>query len=151
MIRYLIAALIACLILIYGGWQRIESQARGLAAATDQISTLNKAVESRRKTQQLLTQIDTEKTKVLIDAQAQNKALLARVGTGAQRLSVPARCPVVRAGSVPTGLDNAEERAELDPAAAQRIIATANDGDEAIIALTALQEWVSAKCLGVTP
>ncbi|MBM9486990.1 lysis protein [Pseudomonas sp. ICBG1301] len=151
MIRYLIAALIACLILIYGGWQRIESQARGLAAATDQISTLNKAVESRRKTQQLLTQIDTEKTKVLIDAQAQNKALLARVGTGAQRLSVPARCPVVRAGSVPTGLDNAEERAELDPAAAQRILATANDGDEAIIALTALQEWVSAKCLGVTP
>lgn len=151
MIRYLIAALIACLILIYGGWQRIESQARGLAAATDQISTLNKAVESRRKTQQLLTQIDTEKTKVLIDAQAQNKALLARVGTGAQRLSVPVRCPVVRAGSVPTGLDNAEERAELDPAAAQRIIATANDGDEAIIALTALQEWVSAKCLGVTP
>jgi len=127
MIRYLIAALIACLILIYGGWQRIESQARDLAAATDQISTLNKAVESRRKTQKLLTQIDTEKTKVLIDAQNQNKALLARVGTGAQRLSVPARCPIVRAGSVPTGLD------------------------EAIIALTALQEWVGAKCLGVTP
>jgi prophage endopeptidase len=151
MIRYLIAALIACLILIYGGWQRIESQARGLAAATDQISTLNKAVESRRKTQKLLAQIDTEKTKVLIDAQNQNKALLARVGTGAQRLSVQARCPVVRAGSVPTGLDDAKERAELDPAAAQRILATANDGDEAIIALTALQEWVSAKCLGVTP
>jgi prophage endopeptidase len=151
MIRYLIAALIACLILIYGGWQRIESQARDLAAATDQISTLNKAVESRRKTQKLLTQIDTEKTKVLIDAQNQNKALLARVGTGAQRLSVPARCPIVRAGSVPTGLDDAKERAELDPAAAQRILATANDGDEAIIALTALQEWVGAKCLGVTP
>ncbi|MDH0796442.1 MULTISPECIES: lysis protein [Pseudomonas] len=151
MIRYLIAALIVCLILIYGGWQCIESQARDLAAATDQISTLNKAVESRRKTQKLLTQIDTEKTKVLIDAQTQNKALLARVGTGAQRLSVPARCPIVRVGSVPTGLDDAKERAELDPAAAQRILAIANDGDEAIIALTALQEWVSAKCLGVTP
>lgn len=148
MIRYLIAALIACLILIYGGWQRYAAQAKDLAAATGQVSTLNKAVESRRNTQKLLTQIDTEKTKVLTDVQAQNKALLARVGTGAQRLSVAARCPVVPAGPGSAGVDDAETRAELDPAAGQRILAVGNDGDEAIIALTGLQEWVSAKCLG---
>ncbi|WP_443691861.1 hypothetical protein ACRZ5O_21215 [Pseudomonas protegens] len=34
MIRYLIAALVACLFLIYGGWQRIQAQAVALDAAT---------------------------------------------------------------------------------------------------------------------
>jgi Bacteriophage lysis protein. len=44
-------------------------------------------------------------------------------------------------------VDDAEARAELDPAPAQRIVATANDGDEAIVALTALQDYVNRVCL----
>ena len=108
---------------------------------------LESANASRKTTQKLLTQLDTDNTKVLTDAQAQNKALLARVGTGAQRLSVPAKCPVVRAGPGPGRVDDAEARAELDPAAGQRIVAIAGDGDEAIIALNSLIDWVNTACL----
>lgn len=150
MSRYLFAALVVCLVLIYGGWSHIQRQAKDLAIATDRITTLNAAAESRRHTQKLLAQLDTEHTKALTDAQAQNKALLARIGTDAQRLSVPARCPAVGTTSTTTSLDDAETRAELDPAAAQRIVATSVDGDEAIIALNSLIDWVNAACLGAT-
>ena len=147
MIRYLIAALAACLVLIYGGWSHIQGQAKDMAVAKDRIDTLERAAESRKNTQRLLAQLDTEHTKALTDAQAQNKALLARVGTGAQRLSVPAKCPVVRTGPSAGRVDDAEARAELDPAAGQRIVAITNDGDEAIIALNGLIDWVNTACL----
>lgn len=147
MIRYLIAALAACLVLIYVGWSHIQGQAKDMAVAKDRIDTLELAAESRKNTQRLLAQLDTEHTKALTDAQAKNKALLTRVGTGAQRLSVPARCPAVRTTSATTGLGDAEARAELDPAAGQRIVAIANDGDEAIIALNGLIDWVNTACL----
>lgn len=91
MIRYLIAALIGCLIIIYGGYQRIQSQSEDLATAKSQVTTLNKAADSR--------------------------------------------------------LDDAETRAELDPAAAERIVAIPADGDEAIHALTGLQDYVTKICL----
>lgn len=150
MIRYLIAALVGCLLLIYGGWSHIQGQATELAGAKDRIDTLERAAASRRNTQRLLTQLDTDNTKVLTDAQAKNKDLLAGVGTGAQRLSVPAKCPVVRAGPSATRVDDAETRAELDPASAQRILTTGTDGDEAIIALNSLIDWVNTACLGGT-
>ena len=146
--RYLLIALAACAVAIALGWSHIKGQAKDLAIATDRITTLNAAAESRRNTQKLLAQLDTEHTKALTDAQAQNKALLARIGTGAQRLSVSARCPTVGPASAATGLDDAETRAELDPAAAQRIVAIPNDGDDAIRTLTALQDWVATACLG---
>jgi prophage endopeptidase len=44
-------------------------------------------------------------------------------------------------------VDDAEARADIDPAAAERIVATATDGDEAIVALTALQDYVTRLCL----
>ena len=144
--RYLLIALAACAVAILFGWQYIGRQSDQLATARDQVTTLTNAAESRRNTQRLLVQLDTDNTKVLTDVQAQNKALLARVGTGAQRLSVPARCPTVRATTSTGGVDDAEARADIDPAAAQRIVAITNDGDEAIIALTALQDYVTTAC-----
>lgn len=150
MIRYLIAALAACLVLIYGGWSHIQGQAKDMAVAKDRIDTLELAAASRRNTQRLLTQLDTDNTKVLTDAQAKNKAILAGVGTGTHRLSVPAKCPVVRASPGPGRVDDAEARAELDPASAQRVLTTGTDGDEAIIALNSLIDWVNTACLGGT-
>lgn len=126
---------------------RIDHVTTGLAAATGQVTTLEKAAASRRNTQRLLADLDTEHTKVLTDVQAQNQDLLARVGSGAQRLSVPATCPAVRTTATTTSLDDAEARADIDPAAAQRIVAITNDGDEAIIALTALQDYVTTACI----
>lgn len=144
MVRYLIAGLAMALLLALWRLDHVSARAD---AATERVGVLERAVESRKNTQRLLTQLDTDNTKVLTDAQAKNKALLAGVGTGTRRLSVPARCPVVRAGPSPSSLDDAEARAELDPAAGQRIVAITNDGDEAIIALNALIDHVNAGCL----
>lgn len=126
---------------------RIDHVSTSLAAASEQVTTLTNAATSRRNTLRLLADLDTDNTKVLTDVQAQNKALLARVGTGAQRLSVPARCPAVRTTATTAGVDDAEARADIDPAAAQRIVAITNDGDEAIIALSALQDYVTTACI----
>lgn len=147
MIRYLIAALIGCLIIIYGGYQRIQSQSEDLATAKSLVATLNQAADSRRNTQRLLAQLDTDHTKEMENAQADNQRLRTAVATGARRLSVPAKCPAVRATTTTAGLDDAETRAELDPAAAERIIAIPADGDEAIHALTGLQDYVTNICL----
>lgn len=142
--RYLVAGLAMALVLAL--W-RLDHISTSLDTATERVGVLEAANASRKKTQRLLTQLDTDNTKVLTDAQAQNKALLARVGTGAQRLSVQARCPVVRASPGPGRVDDAEARGELDPAAGQRIVAITNDGDEAIIALNSLIDWVNTACL----
>lgn len=125
---------------------RIDNVSTKLAFADEQVTTLTNAAESRRNTQRLLAQLDTDHTKVLTDVQAQHKAQLARVGTGAQRLSVAARCPAVRATTSTGGVVDAEARADIDPAAAQRIVAITNDGDEAIIALSGLQDYVRTAC-----
>ncbi|WP_421526761.1 lysis system i-spanin subunit Rz [Pseudomonas brenneri] len=148
MTRYLIAALVGCLLVIYGGWSHIQGQAKDLAVAKDRNSTLERAAESRRNTQRLLAQLDTEHTKALTDAQTTNNQLLAAVATGARRLSVNATCPAVRTATTATSLDDAEARAELDPAAAERIVAIPADGDEAIVALTGLQDYINTVCLG---
>lgn len=153
MTRYLIAGLAVALILT--GWRLdhvSNSLDRAMAVISDQVDTINTleaAAQSRRNTQKLLAQLDTEHTKALTDVQARNAATLAAVGTGNKRLSVPARCPVapVRAATATARVDDAAERAELDPASSQRIVATATDGDAAIIALTGLQDYVSRFCL----
>lgn len=150
MVRYLIAALAACLVLIYGGWSHIQGQAKDMAVAKDRISILERAAESRKNTQRLLAQLDTEHTKALTDAQTTNNQLLAAVATGARRLSVKATCPAVRNTSAATSLGDAEARAELDPAAGARIVAIANDGDEGLIALRAAQDYINTVCLGGT-
>ena len=150
MIRYLIAALVGCLLVIYGGWSHIQGQAKDLAIAKDRNSTLERAAASRRNTQRLLAQLDTEHTKALTDAQTNINQLRAAVATGARRLSVKATCPVVRTATATAGLGDAEARAELDPAAGQRIVAIANDGDEGLIALRAAQDYINTVCLGGT-
>lgn len=147
MTRYLIAALAACLVLIYGGWSHIQGQAKDMAVAKDRIDTLERAAESRKNTQRLLAQLDTEHTKALTDAQTANNQLRTAVATGARRLSVKASCPAVGSTTSTAGLDHAEARAELDPAAAGRIVAIANDGDEGLIALRAAQDYIANICL----
>lgn len=144
MTRYLIVGLVVALIL--AGW-RLDHVTTSLDAATERVGTLERAAKSRSDTQKLLRQLDTDNTKVLTDAQARNKTLLASLGSGGQRLSVPGRCPVVRAGTGPSSVDDAEARTELDPAHGQRVITITNDGDEAIIALNSLIDWVNTSCL----
>lgn len=145
MTNYLVAGLVACGVVIYAGWQKIEAQAVALDLATQQVATLKAAAESRRNTIKLLADLDTQHTQERERANQTNASLRADVATGKRRLSVlAASCA---AGSAATaGVGHAEARAELDPAAAERIVRITNDGDDAIRALSALQEWVSKAC-----
>ena len=143
--NYLIAGLLACGIVIYAGWRKIEAQAVALDQATQQVATLEAAAESRRNTIRLLVDLDTQHTQERERANQTNAGLRADVAAGKRRLSVLAKCPVVRAAA-DSSVDAPETRAQLDPAHAERIVRIANDGDDAIRQLTALQDWVSKAC-----
>lgn len=150
MVRYLLAALAACLVLIYGGLSHIQGQAKDMAVAKDRIDTHERAAESRKNTQRLLAQLDIEHTKALTDAQTANNQLRTALATSAHRLSVKATCPATSGSASTAGMGYAEARAELDPATAERIVAIANDGDEGLIALRAAQDYINTVCLGGT-
>lgn len=145
--RYLLIALAVCAVAILFGWQHIERQADQLATAREQVTTLENAAESRRNTQKLLATLDTEHTKALTDAQATNNQLRVAVAAGARRLSIKATCPAVRATTGAARVDDAQARADIDPAAAERVVAITNDGDDAIRALSGLQDYVNHVCL----
>lgn len=145
--RYLIAALLACAVLIASGWQKIQRQGEQIDHQAAAIETLERATESRRNTIKLLSDLETQHTQERERANQTNASLRADVAAGQRRLSVLAKCPVVRADANP-GLDAAEARAELNPAAAERIISVGPDGDDAIRQLNALIDTVRTVCPG---
>ncbi|MFG0353543.1 lysis system i-spanin subunit Rz [Pseudomonas sp. zbq_5] len=146
MTNYLIAGLLACGVVIYAGWQKIEAQAVALDESTKQVKTMQAAAESRRNTIKLLADLDTQHTQERERANQTNASLRADVAAGQRRLSVLTTSCSPAGSATATGLGHAEARAELDPAAAERIVRIANDGDDAIRQLTALQDWVSKAC-----
>ncbi len=146
MTNYLIAGVFACGVVIYAGWQKIEAQSLALDQATQQISTLKAAAESRRNTIKLLADLDTQHTQERERANQTNADLRGAVATGMRRLSVLAASCSPAGSATAASVGHAEARAELDPAAAERIVRIANDGDDAIRQLTALQDWVSKAC-----
>ena len=148
MTNYLVAGLIACGVIIYAGWQKIEAQSVVLDQAAKQISTLEAAAESRRNTIRLLADLDTQHTQERERANQTNASLRADVATGNRRLSVLTSSLLAAGSASATGLGNAKTRAELDAAAAERIVAIANDGDDAIRQLNALQDYVRTACPG---
>lgn len=146
MTNYLVAGLVACGVVIYAGWQKIEAQSLELDRATQKVATLTAAAESRRNTIKLLADLDTQHTQERERANQTNASLRADVAAGQRRLSVLATSCTAAGSAIAAGLGHAEARAELDPAAAERIVRIANDGDDAIRQLTALQDWVSKAC-----
>ncbi|CAI3798625.1 hypothetical protein GLGCALEP_02133 [Pseudomonas sp. MM221] len=148
MTNYLVAGLIACGLVIYAGWQKIEAQSVALDQATQQVATLQAATESRRNTIRLLADLDTQHTQERERANQTNASLRADVAAGNKRLSVLATSCGATGSATTAGLGHAEARAELDPAAAERIVAITNDGDDAIRQLSALQDYVRTACQG---
>ena len=146
MTNYLVAGLLACGVIIYAGWQKIEALSVALGQTTKQVQTLEAAAKSRRNTIKLLADLDTQHTQERERANQPNASLRAAVAAGNKRLSVLTTTCSPAGSATATGLGHAEARADLDPAAAERIVAITNDGDDAIRQLTALQDWVSKAC-----
>ncbi len=146
MTKYLLAAIAALAVVALGAFWALDHTKAALRSKTLRIEELEASERSRKTTIKLLSQLDTQHTQERERANQTNAGIRAAVAAGQRRLSVPAKCPVVRATSTTASLDHAEARVELDPAAAERIVRVANDGDDAIRALSALQDYVRTAC-----
>lgn len=118
-----------------------EQQAQLLAEARKQ------AAHKVSRLQIELAELDQRHTRSLKDAQSDNERLRADIRNGERRLSVRATCPAMSADSSASRVDDGASRAEVDPATAERVVRVANDGDDAIRQLTALQNYVRDVCL----
>lgn len=146
MTKYLLATIAALLVASLGAFWALGHTKAALRDKTLRIEELEASERSRKQTIKLLSELDTQHTQERERANQTNADLRTAVATGKRRLSViAARCAVPATGTA-SGLDHAEARAELDPAAAERIVRVANDGDDAIRALTALQAYVLTAC-----
>ncbi|MNJ22231.1 Bacteriophage lysis protein [compost metagenome] len=145
MTKYLLAAIAALSLVSIVAFWRLDHATAALDAKSSRVDELEAANESRRNTIRLLADLDTQHTQERERANQTNADLRAAVATGQRRLSVLAKCPAAGPDGA-SGLDHAEARAELDPAAAERIVRVANDGDDAIRQLTALQDYVRTAC-----
>ncbi|WP_315809465.1 lysis system i-spanin subunit Rz [Pseudomonas sp. C9-3] len=139
---------------ISNGWrlgQQIEQQqaafqadlsAINLAAAKAQ----QEANEQRQALAKAIQQDSATRYQEYTDAQHQNAQLRADLLTAQRRLSVKVSgCSAAAQvpGTAGTGsVGDAEGRADLDPRSAERIVAIANRGDDAIRQLTACQAYV---------
>jgi hypothetical protein len=101
----------------------------------------------RRGLENRLKTIDETHFREFSDAQKNISRLRDQLATADVRLSVllaaaPGGGGGVRTSAGAGGVDHGGTRAELDPAAAQRIVAITGDGDQGLIALAACQAYV---------
>ncbi|ANI16647.1 lysis protein [Pseudomonas nitroreducens] len=136
------------------GWrlgQQIEQQQ---AAFQADLSTINLATakaqqeanEQRQALAKAVQQDSATRYQEYTDAQHQNAQLRADLLTAQRRLSVRvsgcSAAAEVSTAAGTGGVDHAAGRADLDPGSADRIVAIANRGDDAIRQLTACQGYV---------
>ncbi|MCS4261075.1 bacteriophage Rz lysis protein [Pseudomonas protegens] len=117
-------------------------------AATAVINWQETQQDARRALEDRLQANDETHYKELRDAQTNQARLRDRLATADLRLSVLLNTAAsggsggVSATASTCGVVHGRARAELDPAAAQRIVAIAGDGDQGLIALRACQTYV---------
>ena len=156
----LLAGLLLVLLSAAGVWQvqawrydlQLEQQA-GLHQ--DDLTALGNAAAAQVRTdqatrlalEQRLATLDHSHHKELSDAQTLQARLRDRLATADLRLSVLLATPAGGGQSVSAtpgagGVVHGGTRGELDPAAAQRIVAITGAGDDGLIALAACQAYV---------
>ncbi|WP_085599604.1 MULTISPECIES: lysis system i-spanin subunit Rz [unclassified Pseudomonas] len=117
-------------------------------AATAVINWQGEQQDTRRTLEDRLQANDETHYKELRDAQSNQARLRDRLATADLRLSVLLNTAASGGGGgLPAtadtcGVVHGTARAELDPAAAQRIVAITGDGDQGLIALQACQAYI---------
>ena len=150
---------LAALLLVAAGWiangwrlgQQIEQQR---AAFQADLSTINLAAskaqqeanEERQTLAKAIQQQSAGQYQEYAHAQAENTQLRSDLLTAQRRLSVRvsgcSAAAQVSTSAGTGGVDHAAGRADLDPGSADRIVAIANRGDDAIRQLMACQGYV---------
>ncbi|MDT9643123.1 lysis system i-spanin subunit Rz [Pseudomonas sp. JV245A] len=161
---WLLPALALVLGLALGGWlawtwqanvygKALAEQAEAYStdreqAATAVINWQETQQDARRALEDRLQANDETHYKELRDEQANQARLRDRLATADVRLSVLLNTAASGGGGrLPAtagtcGVVHGGTRAELDPAAAQRIVAITGDGDQGLIALAACQSYI---------
>ncbi|MBX8512095.1 lysis protein [Pseudomonas cichorii] len=120
--------------------QERELASRAVIAWQEAQQKLRRDMEARLQTN------DATHYKELSDAQKLQARLRSRLATSDLRLSVLLAAPASGRGepaaATSGSLVHGASRGELDPAAAQRIVAITDDGDQGLIALKACQAYV---------
>ena len=136
------------------GWRLGQQIERQQAAFQADLSTINLAAakaqqeanEQRQALAKAIQQDSATRYQEYTDAQHQNAQLRADLLTAQRRLSVKVSgcspATEVSTASGTRGVDHAAGRADLDPGSADRIVAIANRGDDAIRQLMACQGYV---------
>ena len=138
--------------------RQLAVQARSHTDTLNQLAMVGAAAQKteqdkRIALEQKLSASEQTHFEKLTNAQKDQDRLRDRLATSDLRLSVILAQGSTGGRSVPAatsagGLVHGTVRAELDPAAAERIVRIANDGDDAIHQLNALQDYVHAVCPG---
>lgn len=156
----LLGGLLLVLLTAAGVWQ-VQAWRYGLQLAKqaglhqDDLTALGNAAAAKVRTdqatrlalEQRLATLDQTQHKELSDAHTLQARLRDRLATADLRLSVLLAAPAggghpVPATASPGGVVHGAARGELDPAAAQRIVAITGAGDDGLIALAACQAYV---------
>lgn len=156
----LLGVLLLVLLTAGGVWQ-VQDWRYGQQLATqaglhqDDLTALGNAAAAQVRTdqaqrlalEQRLATLDQSHHQELSDAQTLQARLRDRLATADLRLSVLLATPAGAGQSVPAtsgtgGVVHGAPRGELDPAAAQRIVAITGAGDDGLIALAACQAYV---------
>ena len=133
--------------------RQLADQTRLHLQTLNQLAQVSVSAQQRQRDQrfaleQRLHINDQTHQRALSDAKQRQARLRDRLATADMRLSVllaqPATCrpAPVHATTVSGSMVYGTQRAELDPAHAQRIIGIAAEGDEGLIALAACQGYV---------
>lgn len=127
-------------------WQASAYQREREAAAVAVIDWQEAEQARRRTLEDQLQANDKTYHQELTDAQANQARLRDRLATSDLRLSVllaaPGGSSGLSAATATGGVVHGATRGELDPAAAQRVVAITGDGDEGLKALQACQAYV---------
>ncbi|WP_097303835.1 lysis system i-spanin subunit Rz [Pseudomonas chlororaphis] len=145
MTRWLIAALIACLLVMYGGWQHIDSLGNQVKQANKDLA--QKIVDAKALEQSLAVRdsIDFQYQEALSNAESTKAQLVADLRTGVKRVYVRAACPQLP-DSKPTGSAHAATP-ELEPDARQDYADLREANDKVMAQVVELQNYITKACL----
>ncbi len=147
MVRYLLAALAACLVLIYGGWSHIQGQATELAGAKDRITELESSAKAYEQALKVRDSIDTQYLEAISNAEQSKPQLVADLNSGVKRVYVRAAC--VPANPKPAGITNAATP-ELAADARQDYADLAAAFKKVTAQVVGLQQHILTACKGGT-
>lgn len=121
----------------------VDRLSASVTALNIDVAAKQKAIDSYERWAAEYATLDAAHTRRTQEAQREMDQLRAAIRDGERRLSIRATCPprLPDTADAPR-VGDGKDRADIDPGAAERIVALTERGDKAIRQLTACQDYV---------